>query len=375
MTVPGERPYADACPGLLTPHVAEDGLLVRLRLPGGRSDVRTLSALSAAAVRFGSGALQLTSRGNVQIRGVGADALPALTAAVVAAGLLPSVSHERVRNLVASPQSGLPGHADIGDLVAALDAGLCADPDLAELPARFLFAVDDGTGDVAALGFDLAVQVLDADRALVLVGGAAHGLTLPRADAVATVLRLARRFLVVRSEMPRPAWHVREVAAESLDPAIGRVPAVTDGHQPPLGALGETASVTVPLALLTPDHVAAVAAATDAAVMITPWRGLLLPGAAAALPMLEAAGLVADEASLWSVVSACIGAPACRKSAIDTQRTAVELVGLLPPDQRRRLHLSGCERRCGSPAGDHLDLVAPVSAEVAAELVRDGEPR
>src|SRR5215212_10923571 len=59
------RPAADRCPGLLRPHQAEDGLVIRLRIPGGQTTSHTLLALSRLA-----GTLQLTSRGNLQLRGI-----------------------------------------------------------------------------------------------------------------------------------------------------------------------------------------------------------------------------------------------------------------------------------------------------------------
>ena len=52
-----------------------------------------------------------------------------------------------------------------------LDAALCADPALAELPGRFLFALDDGRGDVASLAFDLGYRAVDDDHGLLVVGG------------------------------------------------------------------------------------------------------------------------------------------------------------------------------------------------------------
>jgi hypothetical protein len=53
---------------------------------------------------------------------------------------------------MASPLGGPTVH----NLVQELDAALCARPHLAALPGRFLFTIDDGTGDVAWLTTDIA---------------------------------------------------------------------------------------------------------------------------------------------------------------------------------------------------------------------------
>src|SRR3954471_16506991 len=97
----------DKCPGALQMHPAADGALARVRLPGGMIEPRQLEALAHVANRFGSPAIELTLRGNIQILGICEDeSATAYADAVASAGLLPSPTHERVRNIVASPLSG-----------------------------------------------------------------------------------------------------------------------------------------------------------------------------------------------------------------------------------------------------------------------------
>ena len=137
--------------------------------------------------------------------------------------------------------------------------------------------------------------------------------------------------------------------------------ACDDRH--PLGALAGAASVQVPLALLTPTQAETVEARAAGPVVITPSRGLVLPGAARHLTDLAAAGLVEDPASPWSALS-CVGAPSCQKSLINTRVYAAALAQSGSPLQRT--HISGCERRCGAPAEPHQDLVAPAQGKLLA---------
>src|ERR1700735_221664 len=60
----------DACPGALQVHQAADGALVRVRLPGGMITAVQLAALAVASTEWGTGTLELTARGNVQLRGI-----------------------------------------------------------------------------------------------------------------------------------------------------------------------------------------------------------------------------------------------------------------------------------------------------------------
>ena len=356
------RPAADRCPGLLRPHRAEDGLVVRLRIPGGQTTSRTLLALTGLA-----GTLQLTSRGNLQLRGIDEQSLPALTDRVVGLGLLPSASHELVRNIVASPLTGLtPGRPDLRPLIAALDQAICAEPELADLPGRFLFAIDDGTADVWSLAFDVGYRAVDAARGVLSLGSAsglsaaeAPGRVIRSSAAPAEIVHIATEFVRARRSS-HPAWRVWELKDFRRDLA----PPPNSGREtfgdlaPPLGAVSGAASVGVPLSFLTSTQAAAVDdAAGGGPVIITPWRTLIIPAAVAKIEALRAAGLITESRSPWSKITACVGAPCCAKSMIDTRKLAEE-IARRPAGPVRLIHVSGCERRCGAPIADHDEFVS-----------------
>ena len=173
----------DACPGALQVHQAADGALARVRLPGGMITAQQLEALALAATQLGSPAMELTSRGNIQIRGVTDTA--AVADAFAAAGLLPSDTHERVRNIVASPLSGrvgrLPTSADWSPNWTTRSRH---EPALAGLPGRFLFGIDDGRGDVSRTGAPTSASTLVGDSAALLLAGRDTGVRLVDTDAV-----------------------------------------------------------------------------------------------------------------------------------------------------------------------------------------------
>jgi hypothetical protein len=108
-TSPDSRAGADRCPGALRLAEAADGYLARVRLPGGFVTGEQLRVLAGLATELGDGRIELTSRGNVQLRALAMDAAEPLTAALARAGLLPSLAHDRVRNVLASPLAGLDG--------------------------------------------------------------------------------------------------------------------------------------------------------------------------------------------------------------------------------------------------------------------------
>ncbi|WP_229844481.1 precorrin-3B synthase [Streptomyces cinnamoneus] len=220
------RNRGDACPGALRLHSAADGALARIRLPAGLLTARQAEVLAGLAGELGDGHLDLTSRGNLQLRGLPSDCGAVLGARLRAAGLLPSDAHERVRNLVASPLSGLDGsgYADVQAWARDLDRLLCANPDITALSGRFLFGLDDGRGDVAALDPDVTLIAEEGGRAVLRYGRGPAGLRIPAADAPRAAVLAAEHFLGTLRAHDATAWRVKDLAPQ---------------HRPALGALAD----------------------------------------------------------------------------------------------------------------------------------------
>ncbi len=394
------RDVADRCPGVLRLAEAADGRLARIRLPGGLITGGQLRVLAGLAVELGDGRIELTSRGNVQLRALAEGAAGPLTAGLARAGLLPSLDHDQVRNVLASPLAGLDGLGngrDLTAIVAALDAGLCARPRLAELSGRFLFAIDDGRGDVAGLGADI-VAVAGADgtvvNGLAISGPLTEGLVSDlRADAtvaevVAVMLAFAEAFLDERAASGSAAWRIADLpgGAELVRSAVAGRFGLASGPQPsaraaaarPVGLVRRQAeagggveprSVTpdgldsavllAPLGRLTAAQATWLAArAAGRPARITPWRSVVLPDQAEADEALrEAAGLGfgVDESSPWLRVTACAGRPGCASALADVQADAAVFAARWPG---QIVHVSGCGRHCGRPAATEIDVTA-----------------
>lgn len=362
-TAPGaavpDRGRADACPGALRLHTADDGGLARVRLPGGLLTDRQARALAVAAQALGDGELETTSRGNVQLRGLSPDCGAELAERLRAVGLLPSDTHERVRNIVASPLAGLDGtgSADVQAWVRELDARLCASDWATGLSGKFLFALDDGRGDVAALDADVTLIAAPAGPALLRLGRAVHGRPVAAGQEVTAVLDAARAFLDALHRTGRTAWHLREVP-DLLPPGEVPLPAPAGpAAVAPLGALPGGLAVGMRFGRASAEQWRALVDASAGELRLTPWRGAVLPGATAdRLPALAAAGFRTEPGSAWERATACTGLPGCAKSLADVRADAARALeqgsGGLP------VHWSGCERRCGHPAGRWVDVLA-----------------
>ena len=113
-------------------------------------------------------------------------------------------------------------------------------------------------------------------------------------------------------------------------------------------------------------------AAVCETVTVTPWRSLVVPQAEAEVEVLREAGFAVEDDSPWARLSACVGAPFCRRTESPTMDLATAAAPHLPAGSRP-LHVVGCDRRCGEPHVDHVTVVAPT--EVADLLAAVGGPR
>ena len=343
-----EPALPDACPGVLRLHAAADGHLARVRLPGGRLDARAMEALADAA-SLGSDIVELTSRAGVQLRGLPADGEDALARVLRRGGLLPSTAHDRVRNILAAPLAGRApaAVAQVDGIVTELDRALCEDASLADLPGRFLFAVDDGTRALDPLRADVELTA-ERDGLRLCVDGLVTSLLVTAARAPGAALRAARAFVELREEDGDGAWRVRE-----LEDGAGRVarrlglslldrPRVQAAdrdrdrnrgrglglHLQRNGLLA--VAVLPPLARLGRAQLlglASLARALHADVRVSPWRTLTfldVPASAAVglLGDLQRMQMVASEASGWAGLSACAGLGACARALTDVRAAA-----------------------------------------------------
>lgn len=362
----------DRCPGVVELHRAADGMLARLRVPGGRLSAAQLVAVADIALR-GNGIVELTSRANVQVRGLAEEGSEGFAPALAAVGLLPSPEHERVRNVLASPLADRHPAAllSVDEIVCELDRGLCAAPELAELPGRVLFLVDDGSGVLGGLAHDVALAPAPGGAAALLVDGVDSGLraTEPKV-AAGLAVRAAHAFLAASREHSG-AWSVRELpggasdviariagAAARTAPESVRWPAVAPSPLAPGIARQRDRRIALtalaPLGRLSEIQLRALADVAPE-IRVSPWRtvtvlDLVEAEASRVEQALRDLGLVVGAESGWAGLSACAGLGACASARADVRAAAAARAAVRLQDAPAE-HWSACPRRCGESAG------------------------
>lgn len=323
------------CPSLYDPMETGDGLLVRVKPPSARLTSPAARALANAAARWGNGVIELTRRGNLQVRGLRPDGVAPFAAAMAAAGLAdPDPARERRRVVIAPPLAGDDPGAVPASLAERIEAALAHGPALA---SKFCIAVDAG-GILAgrAVPADILVRMGSCEDRL---RGTGFDIACTPERTVDEVVRL-----VALAEGKRlVSFSLREREQESI---IGWHPYPGTGH----GAL----ALGLPLGQTDAATMHALAGLSDrfsgGAFRPSPFRAILLGRVRAAdLPAArraaEAAGLATDPADSRLLVTSCIGAPGCASATVPARQDAVRLA----KEGAGPIHVSGCAKGCAYP--------------------------
>ncbi|TNC16274.1 nitrite reductase [Methylobacterium terricola] len=392
------------CPGLARPMPTGDGLLVRLHPVAGRMTAIQARAAARAAREGGNGLLDVTARGNLQIRGVTAES-HARVAAILAEAGLSDVRHDGgpQRLTLGAALAGADGLA----VVAAIEA---IGREVRGLPAKTLVAVEDPAGGLGPVEADLWVRLAaDAGPHLApLSPNETRAVSSPRGreEDMRSVRRahhpdgaeerLPPLHLAVATPTgpiwlaPLPAPVALAALRALLDglafSGARRMRGLSDaqrgtllaglapGEAPPAtaalpaGLHGRTFLAELPFGrcdatLL--DRLAGWSEAHgDGRLALTPSRGVALTGreasgAAALRDAAEAAGLIVDPADPRRAVAACPGAPACASGGTPAQDDAPRLAAAFAHLARlgATAHVSGCPKGCAQPGPATLTLV------------------
>ncbi len=328
------------CPTLLAPMQSGDGWLARVKPSTGVITAAAARVIAHGASRHGNGHIDLTSRGNLQVRGLSPRSAELFAENILANGLAsadPAV--EALRNVMASPlgpddpSAAFDSHA----LARDVEAMLAAEMALQALPAKFCVLVDGGGAlPLAGITADIMVRAHGDAIGVELEGGALAALAA-RSTLAETVKALALGFLRLSRDRREPSRRMAVLAAEigaaAIFEAAGFEPVDMRGgssaaSRAPIGFVPLPApaegyfGVGLPFGRVEAAALISLAELSerygDGSLRTTPWRALLLPGIAPEAVAhithdVEALGLIADAADPRLSVFSCVGAPACRE--------------------------------------------------------------
>jgi precorrin-3B synthase len=384
----GPRPRG-ACPGLSTPMLTGDGLLVRLA-PTAPMPLAMFVALCRAAAAHGNGTMEVTARGSLQVRGLDEQSAGAFASDVAALG----IPAEDGVTVAASPLHDKSACADADAIADGVRAAIRAAA-LALAPKVSVVVDGGGRLHLDDLKADIRLRAMEGCTHLhVALAGDARTATplgeIAIADAAHCVVALlkviaahgpsARAGDVLR-EKGITAFHAT-MSVPLLKPGALRARVIAE----PLGThhlKGGGTALGLCLAFghaLASDLIALAALATQhGAVWLrpAPGRALLVgplsPEAARAVAR-DALGLgfIADISDPRRRIVACAGAPCCASGHLAARSIAQELAQHLPAGNGVSVHVSGCAKGCACQKSAPLTIVGTAQG---CFIVRNGTAR
>jgi precorrin-3B synthase len=381
-----------ACPGLSAPLATGDGLLVRFS-PLGTISLVAFGALCEAANRHGNGVVEITARGNIQVRGLSAATAPDFAAAVAA---LDIAAADGVP-IVCNPLAGFDPHetVDASKLAAKLRGALAQSAMAARLSPKVSVVIDGGGAcRLDALATDIRARAFkNGNGRYIEIEVAGHTLgSIALGDAVAALVRL----LGVVADQGRQARARDVVAAESLEvfrAAIAKFLISSTlreirNEQSAIGAWqlrdGSFAcGIALPFghadAALLQQMIGAAGASGAHGFRTAPDRTLLAIG----LPREKLESFVSAAGSLGFIVEAgdprrnvvaCAGAPICSAAHIAARALGPRIAAAAAPylDSKFKIHVSGCAKGCAHPSPAALTVVG---TDAGCALVANGSAR
>jgi ferredoxin-nitrite reductase len=387
------------CPDIYHPAIARDGLLTRLRIPGGVLSAAQCVAIEQLLTATGLDYIQVTNRANLQLRALRLDLDQEVLTALTDCGLAASDRGvDGIRNIMLSPTAGIDPQEliDVRPLAAAWHQYLTDHPELGILSTKFSVGFDGGgsvgivdrPNDITLLAvsdheFDLYLSIRDRGSAPVSVDVRLElDECLPMLAAIAQTYRqgiellggAARRKLRLRDVIEH--WGLtgfseivqREFGDSSRfifknldrDFAVARA----DGNyhlgshpqsQPDRYYLG----IVLQLGQWTRAQVKGLgeiaARYGSGTIRLTPWQNIILPDVKSAdlelvQSLITELGLIHTANHPSSLLRACAGSAGCQFGATDTQRDAIDLSNYLAAnfklDRPVSIHFSGCDKSC-----------------------------
>lgn len=346
------------CPGAYRPMMSGDGLVVRVRPRLARLTTAQALGLCRLSQQFGNGIIDLTSRANLQIRGVAEADHDHLLERLKGLDLLPDdPALEGRRNILITPD-WVEGD-ETCQLVTEIYQRL---GELPELPAKFGFAVDTGAapvfGDCSA---DIRIERTASGGLILRADGAVQGLSVSVDAAVDLAIRLAHWFEETRTpDQRRMATLIADTALPEW--ATGTAQPSHAGKQVQPGQTDRFWALGVAFGQIDADSLADLIRDSHALAMrVTPWRVILLEAA----HVVEAPDFVTDADDPVLNADACPGTPLCNSASVATR----DLARKLAPHVAGRLHVSGCAKGCARARASDVTLVG---RDGAFDLVLNG---
>jgi ferredoxin-nitrite reductase len=387
------------CPDIYHPAIARDGLLTRLRIPGGGLNQAQCQAIAYLLETTGLEYIQVTNRANLQLRALAQDLSPKLLTQLAECGLAASnMAIDGIRNLMLSPTAGIDSQEliDVRPLADAWHQYLDGHPELGRLSTKFSVGFDGG-GSVGIIDRpnDITLLAINQHEFSLYLGmgerGSAPlpvGVSLTETESLQMLAAIAQTYrqgivkfggdarrkprlrdvinrdgLTAFSELvQREFVGSKHFIFKNLDSDCHQIRENSHRHlgvHPQRQTGYHYLGIVLPLGRWNVAQIrglgSIIAKYGSSTLRLTPWQNIIIPDIKTAdldkvQGLITDLGLVQTANHPSSLLRACAGSTGCQFSATDTQRDAIDLANYLAAnfrlDRPLSIHFSGCEKSC-----------------------------
>jgi ferredoxin-nitrite reductase len=386
-----------ACPGLFYSTPAQDGLLYRLRIPGGIINYQQFQTIADIADNEGSGYIDITNRANIQIREIKESINIEVLKKFQALGLASTNANvDHIRNIMTNPTAGIDIEEliDTRSLVKDWEKYITAHSHLGELSAKFSVCFDSG-GKVSVRyqpnDIILAAELNNSNvylRLYLSYGEKGEpvkdtGIVFKPEETITVLAALTETYLKHIDIKNRRKLRLREIinnitvqeylhqVQENLNPHIFDITQTFFSTFAPLqeknhiGVYSQRQTglyyigIVLPLGRLETWQIRGLANIAkrygNDNIRLTPWQNLLLTD----IPQNQISeveqeitnlGLNSSPTDIKSFLVACSGKRGCAAAVTETKDDALNLVkyldSLMILDSPVNIHFSGCSKSC-----------------------------
>ncbi|MGC6583254.1 MAG: NirA family protein [Akkermansiaceae bacterium] len=390
--------------GLFYVTPAQESYMMRARIPGCKLSAHQFRGFARMSRDWGGGYVDITTRGNLQIREIQPENTVNILNTLVDLGLTSRGSGaDNVRNITATPTTGFDKDEllDVMPYAKAMHHAILNNRDLYGMPRKFNISYDSGgaisvcadTNDIAFYAVTLDEKTEDLDPGVYfrvqLCGITGHkqfasdtGLLVTPEESIAVSSAILRVFIENGDRTNRKKarlkylvddWGIPKFLGEvqkklafplryvSADRCTKQAPKAKHGH---IGTYKQKdgknyLGVVIPVGRMTADTVEKIADIAEeygeGEIRLTAWQNLLIPHIpdkklADAQASIKAAGLAYASTTVSGGLVACTGNTGCKYAAANTKTNAIDLGKYLEErvelDQPINIHLTGCHHSC-----------------------------
>ncbi len=402
---------SNPCPGLFYGTSAQDGTLIRIRVPGGRLNRDQAIAIVEIADRWNTSIVQVTNRANLQFRAVRSIPTPEVFTTLQSVGLAaqnPQLDH--LRNVMASPTAGIDPTEliDTRSMIQAIDAYIQNTPDLTGLPPKFSIGVDGGgkigIGARSTSAWqhrynEIQLSAVNCNQFRLTLGSNKQfyetDVLIERSECVDAIAALTQTYLAyVQQSQSRKKPRLRDLLkdwgikqyldrtsfqfhrdSEALIPiARSQHLGIQSQKQTGLSYIG----IALKLGWLSIAQLQGLIQLAETygsgELRLTPWQSVLLPNIPTEQSLIVLEAMKALELSIDPIDSsivACAGKPGCAASETHTQSHALELTDRL--NDSINIHITGCSKGCAQPSPAEVTLLGTTFQGVEAYSLFAGD--